>query len=183
MHWAVVWLAMLVLLGGGGSEPPLPSELLSGYSHGFARVVRMTCDGRRVQFLDGPRIALDLPPKVAAKWEEYAADLQYCYLSRPRLTVKNGRGVPATIYRFEGGIIVAWAKGTFALSTNIVMQWESQGGYKGPKGFPLTDTIPLVRPPKPKLRSVFAWPLPLTQGAFLLRAFFRLRRQCGILWL
>lgn len=170
MQWWVLVCWALLVFGGGGSEAPPPAELLSGYSHGFTRVVRITRD-KRVQFLDGRRVVLDLPAHVAAKWVRYNADLQFCYLDRPALSVKNGRGVSATIYRFEGGIIVDWAKGTFALSTHIVMQWEAKGGYKGPKGFPLTDAMPIIRLPPPKIRSVFISP----PGNWRFFYFFRLQ--------
>lgn len=130
---------------------PSPDELLCGCTKGYARHANTSPNRKRVEFHDSnKKTILTITGAAAQKWSKWETILGPCYASQPKLTIKNSRGKTATVYRFRGGIIVAYDGKSFALEWPSVMVWEIAGGSKGPLGLPTTDNVhfKIARPAK-----------------------------------
>ncbi len=148
MNKAIYCLTLVICsLPATAADKP-PSELLGGYSHGFAMHATTSPDHQRVEFKNASKkTLLVMTGPAAEKWSKWEEILGPCYVFYPKIMVKNQRGKSAEVFRFRGGVIIAYDGKAFVLSPQIVMSWEINGGAKGKLGFPTTDTMPFMTAP------------------------------------
>lgn len=137
-----VTVLLLVSMLASVTSPIEPKTLLGGDQFGFAK--NFLDRGDRIEFrADDGKLVITLKDKIAEKWRKWFSVLGGAHVKDPTVSITNAKKVPATFWRFQGGVILAYQDKVVFVPRSVVVKWEAQGGWKGRHGFPVNDPMPL----------------------------------------